>query len=393
MLPDYYEFYNPVRIICGRRALEQLPAELAALKVARPLVVTDRGVVSAGLFSKVIDVFDGTGASAGGVYGETPPDSSLETVTKVATLYKTLNCDSFLAIGGGSVVDTAKAANILVTEGVDDLLPFSGVEILAKPLKPLVVVPTTAGTGSEVTGAAVISNLETGRKMAFISRRLLPTLALLDPRMTATLPPATTAATGMDALSHAVESCISIQKNPLSDAHAAASLKLISGNLLRAVENGKDPDARLAMMNAAMLAGAAFSNSMVGVVHSLGHAAGGVAHLPHGMAMGIFLPVGLDFNLKVRAEEIGELLLPLAGPEVYAGTPENDRPRAVLAHIVELKDKLHTLCGLPRTLSEAGVKEADIPLIAETAMLDGALTMNPREVTLEDALALVKRAF
>lgn len=393
MQPTCYVFQNPVRIISGEKALFELPAELAALGANKPLIVTDKGVADAGLLKIVLDAFDGTGIAPGAIFDRTPPDSSLETVREAAALYREARCDSFLAVGGGSPVDTAKAANILVTEEADDLLAFSGVEILRNPLKPLVVLPTTAGTGSEATSAAVISNPAKNIKMAFISRHLYPRLAILDPRLTLTLPPKMTAATGMDALAHAMESTISIQKNPLSDAHAFAAITLIRENFITAVTDGKNAGARLAMANAAMLAGAAFSNSMVGIVHSLGHAAGGECHLPHGLAMSVFLPVGLEFNLTAAASEIGELLLPLAGPGAYSSTPAPDRPKAVIEEVKRLKDRLHALAGLPRTLSEAGLERSVIPKIARKAMLDGALSMNPAEATLKEVEILVEKAF
>lgn len=393
MLPAWYVFHNPVKIVSGEKALEELPSELAALGARKPLVVTDKGVSDAGLLKKVLDVFDGTGIGPGAVYDSTPPDSSLECVREAAALYVKFNCDSFLAVGGGSPADTAKAANILVTEKAVDLLAFSGVETLQNPLKPLIILPTTAGTGSEVTSVAVITNTAKNIKMAFKSHHLFPRLALLDPRLTATLPPRMTAATGMDALAHAMESCISVQKNPLSDAHAWAAVTLIRENLIPAIVDGKNTSARLAMANAAMLAGAAFSNSMVGIVHSLGHAAGGECHIPHGLAMSIFLPVGLEFNLSASSRETGELLLPLAGPEVYAGTPAQERPGAVIKQVRNLKDRLHELTGLPRTLSEAGVERSMLPKIAQKAMLDGSLSMNPAEASLEEVADLVQKAW
>jgi alcohol dehydrogenase len=323
----HYEFYNPVRVISSSHALDNLPFELGQLSVSRPLVITDKGVIDAGLLKIVENAFSDSDIQIGAVFDNTPPDSSLKVVKEIAELYKKHQCDGFVAVGGGSVIDTAKGVNLVVTQNSDDLSRFAGYQVLDKPMKPFAVIPTTAGTGSEVTQVAVISDTDRGLKMAFTSQYMLPHIAVLDPRMTLTLPPSMTAATGMDALSHAMESMISLQKNPLSDAYAMAAIKLIAENLPAAVEKGNNADIRLNMANAATLAGIAFSNAMVGVVHSLGHATGAVCHLPHGLAMSIFLPVGLEYNLEKEGKTIGEMLLPLAGEAVYLNTPEKLRAK------------------------------------------------------------------
>ncbi len=295
--------------------------------------------------------------------------------------------------GGGSAIDTAKGANLLITKECDDLSQFAGAQIIDTPLQPLAVIPTTAGTGSEVTQVAVISDTDRGLKLAFTSQYLLPDIAVLDPRMTATLPPSMTAATGMDALSHAMEAFISLQQNPVCDAFATAAIKMITQNLPNAVKNGNDPDIRLAMANAATMAGIAFSNAMVGVVHSLGHAAGAVVHIPHGMAMSIFLPIGLEYNIKKENRRIGQMLLPLAGENIYVSTPENKRAKGTVKAVRALQKTLYDCCGLPYTLQLAGVKRAQLDLIAKKTMDDGALGYNPRAVDIDDARLLIRRAY
>ena len=393
MIPKYYEFYNPVKIIAGENSVDNLPYELDLLGVKRPLIITDKGVEGAGLIEIVKKVFDASDMEIGAIFDETPPDSSIEVVNRVSEIYKENNCDSFVAIGGGSSIDTAKGANIVVTENSNDLMKFMGAELLKKPLKPLIVIPTTAGTGSEVTLVAVISHKSEDVKMAFTSYNLLPKVAILDPRMTLTLPPKITAATGMDALVHAIEAYICLGKNPMSDSYSFTAIKLISENIVKAVEKGKDKKVRLAMANAATIAGVSFSNSMVGMVHSLGHATGGVAHVPHGVAMNIFLPFGLRYNMPKVKEYIGELLLPLAGAEVYANTPADDRADKVVDFIEELQKKLEKLSGLPRTLKDAGVKKEQFQEIAEHAINDGSLTYNPVEMELKDALKILEEAY
>ncbi|MEN6570642.1 MAG: iron-containing alcohol dehydrogenase [Anaerolineaceae bacterium] len=393
MIPKYYEFFSPVKIISGLKALENLPYELDALGAFRPILITDQGVTRAGLVQQVVDTFADSHAVIGAVYDKVPQDSSSAVVNEIAAIFNQAGCDSIVAVGGGSVIDTAKGVNIVVTENSDDLLKFSGAEMLKKPMKPFIVIPTTAGTGSEVTCVAVISDPSRNLKMSFTSNFLYPRAAILDPRMTLTLPPMITAATGMDALTHAVEAYISMQKNPLSDAYAWKAIEIIAKTLPGVVKDGNDRKGRLALANASTMAGIAFSNSMVGIVHNLGHATGGVCHVPHGIAMSIFLPFGLQYNLKKVSAEIGELLLPLAGEEVFSKTPQEARAEKVIEAIHDLKDELFELCRLPRTLKEANVVREKLPEIANAALNDGASTYNVEEVDYNDALAVLERAY
>ncbi len=396
MIPEYYEFFNSVKVISGYKALETIPFELGRLGAKRPIIITDKGVSQAGLIKHVVDSFAGTDTVVGAIFDETPQDSSNVVVNQIAAIYRAQNCDSIIAVGGGSAIDTAKGVNIVITENTDDLLKFMGNYRLNKPMKPFVVIPTTAGTGSEVTMVAVIANPEKNVKMAFTSDLLLPKFTVLDPRMTASMPPKITAATGMDALTHAVEAYIGPQKNPISDAFAAAAMDLIRNNIVAAVKDGANKDVRLAMANAALLAGLAFSNSMVGIVHATAHATGGVCHVPHGIANSILLPYGLEFYVgkspKVK-EDIESLLLHLAGPEVYVQTPPAERAAKTIAAIRNLTAELKKLSGLPVRLSETGVTEDKLERIAQTALNDGAVAFSPVEVSLMEALGVLKAAY
>jgi len=393
MLPEYYEFENPVRILSGVRALDNLPFELGQLGVSRPLIVTDPGIVGAGILKHVLDAFRESGVETLQLYDQVPPESSLSVVVELAALYREKGCDCLVAVGGGSVIDSAKGLNIMITEETEDLRSFVGSNLLEKPMRPLVVVPTTSGTGSEVTAVAVITDTERHLKLPFTSRFLLPRLAVLDPRMTSSLPPHITAATAMDALTHAVEAYICLQKNPLSDAYAWAAIRLIRAHLLPVLEDGRDAAGRLALANASCMAGVAFSNSMVGIVHALGHGCAGAVSIPHGVAMSIFLPHGLEYNMGKARALLAELLLPLAGPEVYAATPAAERAERAVAEIRGLREALHERTRLPRSLKEAGVPRDKLELIAEKALGDGALLFNPEGVDYGDALAIVRRAF
>ncbi|MCF6179207.1 MAG: iron-containing alcohol dehydrogenase [Geopsychrobacter sp.] len=393
MKANYFEFHNPLKILSGDQALENLPYELERLGVKAPLLVTERQLLEIGLVAQVAAVFAGAGIKLGGMFSEVPVDSSTQVVNQIAALFRELQCDALIAVGGGSVIDTAKGVNIVVSQGQDDLVALMGAETLHRPMKPLIVIPTTAGTGSEATRVAVIADLKRQVKLAFTSHRLIPDVAILDPRMTCTLPPLLTAATGMDALTHAVEAYTGLQKNPLSDACAVAAIELIRENLLSVVIRGEDRQARLALANAALLAGVAFSNSMVGIVHAVGHALGAVCHLPHGVAMAVLLPFGMEYNLKSSFADYAALLLPLADAEVYAATPHAARPAAAIAVVRTLLQELQQQCELPCSLREAGVNQTQFAEIADKALDDGALLFNPVEADREDLFNLLRNAW
>ncbi|MCK5769025.1 iron-containing alcohol dehydrogenase [Algiphilus sp.] len=394
MSKTYYEFYCPVKTIAGHKALEHVPYELSALGARRPMIITDAGVRKAGLLAPVEAAFAGAETAIPAVFDDVPPDSSLQTVRDAAALYRQHGCDAIIAIGGGSVIDTSKAVNILVSLGGDDLLQYSGAHNLPRPLNTLFVVPTTSGTGSEVTMVAVISDPEREVKIPFTSYFLMPDAAVLDPRMTLTLPPRITAMTGMDAMTHAVEAYTCMAANPISDAYATAAITRISGNLLTALDRPDDADARLELAQASTMAGIAFSNSMVGLVHALGHSLGAVCHLPHGLCMNLFLPYALEYNREVNGTRIGELLLPLAGADVYAATPADERTDRAIATIRSMRDALHERAGLPRTLQETGSVQRDqLDAIADRALDDGAIIFNPREADRAQLMAVLESAW
>ena len=394
MKDNYYEFFCPVKLIVGARALENIPFELGALGAQRPLVVTDRGVAGAGLVDKLRAILATGGLEIAAVYDEVPPDSSLGAVKAIARRYREAGCDALIALGGGSPIDTAKAANILASYETEDLLKYSGAGNLPKPLKPLLVIPTTAGTGSEVTYVSIVRDEERGVKVPFASPFLMPHAAVLDPRMTLSLPAQITAATAMDAMTHACESYICLAKNPMSDAYATAAVRAVAENLLKVLDHPADEAGRLALAQGAAMAGVAFSNSMVGLVHALGHSVGALCHIHHGTCMSILLPEVLEYNLEARRDAIGELLLPLAGAQVYAEAPAEQRADQAIARLRRLKDEIHARCGLPRTLSETGkVERSQLEKIAEMSLDDGSIIFNPVEVSREEALAVLERAW
>lgn len=394
MAKPYYEFFCPVKVIAGHAALEHIPFELATLGAKRPLIITDKGVRANNLLAPIEAAFEMADAAIVAIFDDVPPDSSLGTVRSAAKLYRENHCDAIIAVGGGSVIDTSKATNILVSEGGDDLLKYSGAHNLPKPLKPFFVIPTTSGTGSEVTMVAVVSDTEKNVKMPFASYYLMPHAAILDPRMTQTLPPHLTAMTAMDALTHAVEAYTCMAANPISDAYATAAVKKISSHLFNVLDNPNDAQGRLELAQASTIAGIAFSNSMVGIVHSLGHSLGAVVHLPHGLCMNLFLPYVLEYNKEVNGDKIADLLLPLAGADIYAQTPAHLRADKTIATILTMRDRIYSLTKLPRTLRETGkISEAQLDEVAEKALNDGSIIYNPKEATLEDLKSILKKAW
>ncbi|WP_421236810.1 iron-containing alcohol dehydrogenase [Aeromonas jandaei] len=390
----YYDFFCPVKLLAGEQALEQLASELASLGARRPLLLTDKGVNATGLATLLANVLAEGELPVAAIWDEIPADSSTAVVERIAKRYAELDCDSLVALGGGSVIDTAKAANILASMGGEHLLDYSGAGCLTRPLKPLAVVPTTAGTGSEVTLVAVIKDEASGRKVPFTSPFLLPQLAVLDPRLTQGLPLNITAATAMDAMTHAIEAFIGTAKNPVSDALALMAVEKIANALPLILKDPQNKQLRLQLAEGSTLAGMAFSNSMVGLVHALGHSLGARCHLPHGLCMNLFLPTVLDYNRPEVDGELARLLLPLVGAERFAATPAHLRAEATITAIRTLRDTLWQAVKLPRTMSEAGVSDRSLlGEIRDMAVNDGAMLFNRKDADREQLLTLLERAW
>ncbi len=389
-----YEFQHRVKILSGHHSLERLPAELKDLNIVHPLVISDEMLKKIGILRNVMDVLMKEKKVEVPCFTNVPVDSSSDIVNEIGRTYRELGCDGLVAVGGGSVIDTAKGVKMLLSQEADDLLELVGCETIKRGVKiPFVVIPTTSGTGSEATLVAVIKHMSKKVKMEFISYHLQPDVAILDSRMTKTLPARITASTGMDTLCHAIEAYTCLQKNPISDAYAAAAIALIRDNLYKAVANGNNKKVRLAMANASTMAGAAFSNSMVGLVHAIGHALGGECHIPHGDAMNILLPYVMIYNRVVLDELYGELLIYFAGSDIYATVPKKERGKRMIQEVRRLQRKLHHLCGLPLTLQEIHPEPIDFELVAEKAMNDGAMLVNPRKAEKKDIIRILKAAY
>ncbi len=393
MVP-YFEFQNAVKLLCGELALERISLELELMGASKPLMLSDAVLTKIGTLATVIKAMESEGVSPAATFTEIPVDSSLQVVNQIAAFYREKGCDSIVAVGGGSVIDTAKGVRLVLSQNKQDILSLSGLDNLVRGTHvPFIVVPTTAGTGSECTGVAVIRNDSNGVKMEFLSPYVEPDAAVIDPRMTAGLPPKATATTGMDALVHALEACTCQQANPLSTAYGTAAIRMICENVEEATRNGSNKQARFAMALASTMAGISFSNSMVGAVHAIGHALGGVCHVPHAVAMTILLPHVMRYNLSHCAQGYAELLPWLVGMDAAMATPAEKRAEAAISAVESLGRRLKDICGIPLTLSEVNVPKDAFAHVAEVAVNDGALIVNPRAADESQVIEILNAAY
>jgi alcohol dehydrogenase class IV len=386
VLPQLFEFYVRPRILYGPRSVREVGFEARKLHGARAVIVTDEVLNRAGLAQRVVDGLNGSGVTLTGIFDAVPPNSEVQVVEQGAAYARTAGCDLLIALGGGSVLDTAKAMNLLLTEG-GTLLDYEGAGLLTRPLRPLIAIPTTAGTGSEVTIAAVIRAEAQGLKLEFNSPFLMPDVAILDPELTLSLPPGLTASTGMDALTHAIETYVSTGTQPLSDALAIGAIKLIAANLRQAVQHGDDLEARGSMLLASNMAGIAFSNALLGIVHAMAHPCGGRFGVPHGVANSILLPYGMEYNLPACTERLADVAAALG-----VDTSGMDHVPAAHAGIAAVR-QMASDCGLPARLSEVRVPHDGLPQLAADSQGDAMMFTNPLYAGEEDVLALYERAY
>jgi 4-hydroxybutyrate dehydrogenase len=373
----------PTRVVLGEGAAAQCANEAHRLGASRVLLVSDRGVEKAGLLGSIRNALD-----AAGLPHESALDISsnpLESeVLGAARVYESFDADLLLGVGGGSVLDVAKLIRLAVTHPgplaqYDDAI--GGSAKIAGPLPPMIAIPTTAGTGSEVGRSGVVTIQATNRKTVIFSPLLLPDVAILDPVMTRTMPAGMTAATGMDALTHCVEAYASIGDHPMADAIALGGLRLCHRSLKTATHDGNDLKAREDMLKAAMMGAVAFQKGL-GACHSLAHPLSAELGMHHGLANAICLPAVLDFNRVAVPERIAEIARQLGVRGSDEGTLAFECAGAVRA--------LRKSIGLPSDLASQGVQESDLPRLAALAFADPCHQLNPRRCTEDDLLALYK---
>lgn len=392
MLPGYFEFYNPVKVLCGNAALENISYELNRLGAKKPFLLVSRTMLENGIPERIGGNFKFL------VETDLPEIPSFHQVEELTSYARVHGCDSVLAVGGSSVLDTAKAVRLLLSQNSSRLCEMLGSEWQDNSLLgegervPFIMVPTDFGTGSECTNTAMVQDDRTKAKQQIISDRLLPDAAVLDPRCTEKLPPKLTAACGMDALTHAIEGYTGLQKNPLSDAYACAAVKLIGKNLIAAVREPENKTYRLEMACASAMAGIAFSNSKGGLVHAIAHALETLCQLSHGEAVGIVLPKVMRWQLDKAGEQYGELLCDFCGSEYYAKIPYYQRGKKLIEVIEETMKHLHQNCGLPISLKEVGVTRKSLRKVAQLAVNDAAILLNPKPVGKEAVMDILLSA-
>jgi alcohol dehydrogenase len=385
-------FHNPSRVIYSDGAAGQIGPQAAALGAKRVMVVSDPGVVRAGLTRPVLESLEGAGLGVE-VYDSVEPDPRIEIVERALEQYRSTDCDLVVAVGGGSAMDTAKACAILATNP-GPLRSYEGWEKFEKPPAPLFAAPTTVGTASEVTPFVVITDAAAKFKFTIASPRAAPLYAFLDPRLTLGLPANVTAATGMDALTHAIESYTSLLSSPISEGLALHAIRLLAGSIRAAVANSGNLQAMADMLVGANVAGLAFSNTRLGNVHALAHPLGAFWKIPHGVANALMLPHVMEFNALACPRKMIDVGLALGEPPASLGVGTGavtDYEGALLA--AGAVRRLERDIGIPERLSDLGVDKASFPDMAADAMKSANIAINPRKTTINELIGLLEKAY
>lgn len=358
------------KVVGGAGSIKQLPRELTALGVSRPLVVTDKGIIKVGLIDKVTSVLKDAQVPYV-VFGDVETNPTTEAVESGLKLLKEHRCDGLVAVGGGSAIDTAKSIGVVAQNG-GSISEYEGFDKFANYPLPLVAIPTTVGTGSEVTKGAVITDTKRHFKMVIASSKMYAKVALLDPTLLTSLPAFLTAATGMDALTHAIEAYISTGANPIADALNLKAISMIAGSLRQAVASGS-VETMYQMQLASCIAGIGFHNVGLGLVHAMAHPVSGYYGVHHGVANAILLPRVMEYNLIACPERFADIAQAM-GEETRGLTMMEKASKAI-----EAVRKLSDDVGIPKGLRQVGVTdETRIEKMAEDTLLSVDLPTNPR---------------
>lgn len=375
--------WTPPKLLKGAGAVKELPKLIKSEGVNNVLVVTDKGLMGLHLLDSLFEGLEAEGIKYS-VFDGVQPNPTIYNIEDALKIYKDNNCEGFIAFGGGSPMDCAKVTAARVVKPKQTPSQMRGVLKVLKKLPPFYAVPTTAGTGSECTIAAVISNPDTHEKNSIMDPVLRPKYAVLDPELTAGLPPHITSTTGMDALTHAVEAYIGKSNTKQTEEDALIATKLVFQNIEKAYVNGKDLEARENMLVASYHAGLAFTRAYVGYVHAIAHNLGGMYNIPHGLANAVILPYVLDYFGESAYKRLAELA-DVAG---VSGPAQGDREKAK-RFIAAIRD-LNTKMNIPDGFEQ--IKDEDIPLIAERALKEGnPLYPVPKIMNLEECKALIKK--
>ena len=350
----------------------------------KPLIVTDQGIVAVGILKQITDILDAAGMQYA-VYDKTVPNPTDKNVAEATEAYKSNGCDSLITLGGGSSHDCGKGVGFVVGNG-GTIHDYEGVDKSSKPFPPYVAVNTTAGTASEMTRFCIITDTSRKVKMAIVDWRCTPSVAIDDPILMMGMPPSLTAATGMDALTHAIEGLITLGAWEMSDMFELKAIEMIAKWLPKAVETPSDIEARDAMATAQYIAGMAFSNVGLGLVHGMAHPLGAFYDIPHGVANALLLPYVMEFNMPAAKAKYRKI----AGA-MGVDTSKMSEDQAAQAAVDAVK-ALSVRINIPQKLSELGVKESDLGKLAQSAFNDVCTPGNPRKVTLGEIEALYKKA-
>lgn len=380
-----YGFFIPTVTLMGIGAHKQLGAQIKTLGGTKPYIVTDKGITNAGITQQIVDLIKADAGVDSVVFDDTIPNPTDKNVAAALEIYKSKGCDMIISLGGGSSHDCGKGVGIVATNG-GKIHDYEGVDKSSKSMPPFIAINTTAGTGSEMTRFCIITDTSRKVKMAIVDWRTTPAIAINDPLLMMGMPPALTAATGMDALTHAVEAYVSIIATPVTDACALKAIELIAKNLRAAVANGQDMVARDAMAYAEYLAGMAFNNASLGHVHAMAHQLGGFYDLPHGVCNAILLPAVERFNMIAKMDRFVDIAVAMG--EVVTGMSVRSAAEKALEAIKTLSKDV----GIPSGLTELGVKEADLKIMAENAQKDACGLTNPRRPTLNDVIEIYRSA-
>ena len=370
----------------GAGAIQEIATEVTKRGFKKAFVCSDPDLVKFGVTKKVTDVLDNAGL-AYEVYSQIKPNPTIENVQTGVAAFKAAGADYLIAIGGGSSMDTAKAVGIIINNPeFEDVRSLEGVADTKKPCVPIIAVPTTAGTAAEVTINYVITDVEKKRKFVCVDPHDIPVIAVIDPEMMSSMPKGLTAATGMDALTHAIEGYITKAHNDMSDMFHMKAIKMIFKYLPAAV-NEKNPEAIEKMGMAQYIAGMGFSNVGLGIVHSMAHQLGAVYDTPHGIANAMLLPIVMRFNGEVCADRFREILINIGRPDA-----EHLNDQDVINTFVWMISELSKSVGITTTIKDYGAKEEDFEMLADKAMNDPCKPGNPREVSKEEFIELYRKA-
>ncbi|BAN07889.1 1,3-propanediol dehydrogenase [Levilactobacillus brevis KB290] len=382
-----YDFLMPSVNFFGPGVISKIGDRAKMLGMKKPVIVTDKFLegLKDGAVEQTLDSLKAAGVDYV-VYNNVEPNPKIRNIKEVKKLYEESGADSIITVGGGSAHDTGKGAGIILTNG-DDITKLAGIETLDKALPPLIAVNTTAGTGSELTRHAVITNEETHLKFVVVSWRNIPLVSFNDPTLMLDVPKGLTAATGMDAFVQAVEPYVSVDHNPITDSQCVEAIKLIETSLREAVANGHNLDARTKMVEAEMLAGMAFNNANLGYVHAMAHQLGGQYDAPHGVCCALLLPYVEEYNIIACPDRFAQLA------EIMGENTEGLSTRDAAELAIKAMKQLSEDVGIPHSIKEIGAKPEDFELMAENALKDGNAFSNPRKGTKEDIIKIFQAAY